>query len=199
MDRNITGSRKYESSLRDEQAQRTRDRIMGALVEVLADGADAFTVPEIAERAGVSVGTVYRHFGDKKGLLDALIPYVGRRTKLDALTTPTSIAELADTIRTVFDRLDSSESLIRAALASGVGREARMGASKERVDLFEETLLHLEPELTTEQVGHLSRVAMILTTSDALLQMKNRLDLTADEAADDVIWAIRTMLTGATS
>lgn len=199
MDRESARTRQYDSSLRDEQARHTRDRILEALVEVLADGPDVFTVPEVAERSGVSIGTVYRHFGDKKGLLDALIPYAAKRTRLDELPTPASTEELGDIIHMLFDRLDASESLIRAALASGAGRDVRMQASKERVGVFEETLRRLEPDLTDEQIGHLSRVAMILTTSDALLQMKSRLGLMADEAAQEVIWAIRTMIAGATS
>src|SRR5262245_28488143 len=68
----MTGGRvrTYRSPLRDEQARRTRDRILDALVELLADRrADDITTREIAERAGVSQPTVYRHFPDRTALL----------------------------------------------------------------------------------------------------------------------------------
>ena len=51
-------SRTYRSPLRDEQARRTRDLILDALIELLADRrADDITTREIAERAGVSQPT----------------------------------------------------------------------------------------------------------------------------------------------
>lgn len=50
-----------------------RERIVAAAAELLhEDGADAVTTRAVAGRAGVQAPTIYRLFGDKDGLLDAV-------------------------------------------------------------------------------------------------------------------------------
>lgn len=53
----------------------TRARILAAALELLPDAASV-PVDTIAERAGVSVQTLYTHFGSKRGLLLAVIDTV---------------------------------------------------------------------------------------------------------------------------
>jgi AcrR family transcriptional regulator len=55
--------RRYRSERRAESAEETRRRIVGATQKLHAEqGIYATSMPQIAERAGVSVGTVYHHF-----------------------------------------------------------------------------------------------------------------------------------------
>src|SRR6204780_613444 len=56
----------------------SRDRTRAQLVEVAAhllatDGPDAVTTRSVALAAGVQAPTIYRLFGDKNGLLDAVV------------------------------------------------------------------------------------------------------------------------------
>jgi AcrR family transcriptional regulator len=53
-------------------AQRNRERILDAARELFAERGVAVTLDDIAERAGVGVGTAYRHFPNKDALLDEL-------------------------------------------------------------------------------------------------------------------------------
>jgi AcrR family transcriptional regulator len=54
-------------------AQRNRQRVLDAAFEVFAvEGADA-SMDSIAGRAGVGVGTLYRHFATKEALIEALV------------------------------------------------------------------------------------------------------------------------------
>jgi AcrR family transcriptional regulator len=53
-------------------AERNRERILAAAAEAFAEGGLAVTMDEIARRAGVGVGTVYRRFPDKQLLIEAL-------------------------------------------------------------------------------------------------------------------------------
>ncbi|WP_141979918.1 TetR/AcrR family transcriptional regulator [Saccharothrix saharensis] len=50
----------------------TDERLLTAAGEVIAHKGPGFTVADVAERAGVSVGTVAGRFGSKSGLLQAL-------------------------------------------------------------------------------------------------------------------------------
>jgi AcrR family transcriptional regulator len=53
-------------------AERNRQRILRAAADAFAEGGLAVTMDEIARRAGVGVGTVYRRFPDKELLIEAL-------------------------------------------------------------------------------------------------------------------------------
>jgi AcrR family transcriptional regulator len=53
-------------------AERNRQRILEAAREAFAQEGLAVTLDEIARRAGVGVGTIYRRFPDKEQLIDAL-------------------------------------------------------------------------------------------------------------------------------
>ena len=79
--------RRYDNSSRREQAAATRDRVVAAGAELLRespvkDWANV-TVRAVAERAGVSERTVYRHFGTEKGLRDAIMARNEERAGID--------------------------------------------------------------------------------------------------------------------
>ena len=189
-------TRKYRSELREAQARATRERILDAVVEVLAEGVDTLSVPAVAGRAGVSIGTVYHHFGDKAGLLQALIPHAGRRTGVEVESIPGNLDEVDEVVHKVFRHFENTDDLMRAAFASRIGRDVRVLGSPERLALLRETFRNVEPGLQAEQLEHVAKLALILTTSEAFQQWRDRLELTPDEAADEVMWAIRTVLRG---
>jgi AcrR family transcriptional regulator len=54
-------------------ARRNRERIVAAAREAFAARGDATQMDDVAERAGVGVGTVYRHFPTKDALMGELI------------------------------------------------------------------------------------------------------------------------------
>jgi AcrR family transcriptional regulator len=70
----VKSQRRYDSSLRKEQARQTRNRMLDAAQRLFADrGYAATTIETIASNAGVAVDTVYANFGNKRGLLSALV------------------------------------------------------------------------------------------------------------------------------
>lgn len=65
--------RTYDSTLRRQQAERTRDKILATAREFfLRDGFTATTIAGIANNAGVSVDTIYKTYGGKPGLVRAI-------------------------------------------------------------------------------------------------------------------------------
>lgn len=64
------------SSRRPGRTNRTQLKLFEAAMEILSQGGPrATTVEEIAEKAGVSKGTVYYNFGSKKTMIDQLLQY----------------------------------------------------------------------------------------------------------------------------
>ena len=70
----VKSRRPYRSRLRTEQAAQTRLRILEASGDLFAArGYAATTIDAVATHAGVAADTVYATFGNKKGLLSALV------------------------------------------------------------------------------------------------------------------------------
>jgi AcrR family transcriptional regulator len=53
-------------------ARRNYEEILKAAWEAFAEGGDSTALEEIARRAGVGIGTLYRHFPSRQALLEAL-------------------------------------------------------------------------------------------------------------------------------
>ena len=72
--------RPYRSDRRQQQAEATRERIVGCARELfLTAGFGATTIGRIAQSAGVAPPTIYAAFGSKQGLLLALLDDMARR------------------------------------------------------------------------------------------------------------------------
>ena len=99
-------------------ARRNREKILAAATAVVAERGRSATTEEIAVRAGVAVGTVFRHFPTKQDLLTALMKdlstqLVARATALaddpDGLFTFFAVlVDLAAERRTVVELLSDS-------------------------------------------------------------------------------------------
>jgi AcrR family transcriptional regulator len=70
-------TRRYDSPVRRQRAAETRDRIVAAGAELLHESPvwnwRELTVRAVAERAGVTERTVYRHFATERDLRDAVL------------------------------------------------------------------------------------------------------------------------------
>ena len=77
--------RPYDNQLRTQQAEETKGRILDAAVRVMARGVATLSIPTVPREAGVSVPTIYRHFGTKQDLLAAVYPHVVQRSGLNGL------------------------------------------------------------------------------------------------------------------
>lgn len=56
-------------------ARRNYEKVLAAAREAFSEGGESTALEEIARRAGVGIGTLYRHFPNRQALLEAL--YVG--------------------------------------------------------------------------------------------------------------------------
>lgn len=82
------GSAVDEPCLRADAA-RNRARLLEAAARLIAEhGAAGVTMEAVAAEAGVGKGTVFRRFGDRTGLLTALLDHSARKLQADFLGGP---------------------------------------------------------------------------------------------------------------
>jgi AcrR family transcriptional regulator len=125
-------------------ARRNRAKVLEAAEEVFASEGLAVPVDEVARRAGVGVGTVYRHFPTKQALFEAIVvarleALIERGEELCTAEDPgtalfTFISELVDL---AVKKKDLSDELARA----GVQSEQLLAGVKERLEHCFEVLL----------------------------------------------------------
>ena len=72
-DPTVKTKRPYDRRRREEQARRTRDRVIDSAEQLFRrEGYGPTTIAAIAGDAGVSVDTIYKSFGGKAGLVRAI-------------------------------------------------------------------------------------------------------------------------------
>ena len=91
-------------------ARHNRERVLDVTVELVLEVGGEPTRESIAERAGVGIGTVYRHFPDRQSLLHAVARHALERTIAAGETILTDSAD-GDPLR----------HYLHAAIDSGIG------------------------------------------------------------------------------
>ncbi len=191
--------RAYQSRLRADQAEATRARILDATVRVMAGGVASVSIPAVARQAGVSVPTIYRHFGTKSDLLAAVYPHLAGRAGLDDLAPPSSVEEFREMVRTIFERIGSFGDLARAAIASPAAEEARQVTMPRRFAMSRRLAATVVPDARIADRDRIARLMVVLTTSSAMRVWRDHLGSTVDEAADDIEWVLRAAIALATA
>ncbi|MEI9431811.1 TetR/AcrR family transcriptional regulator [Mesorhizobium sp. Cs1299R1N3] len=91
-------------------AQRNRQRLVEVAVDLVLEVGGEPTRDAVAQRAGVGIGTLYRHFPDQQSLLHAAARHVLDR----------SISAGEELIETVPDGVDALRQYMHAALDNGI-------------------------------------------------------------------------------
>jgi AcrR family transcriptional regulator len=151
----------------------------------------------VAEEAGVSIPTVYRHFGSKRELLDALGPYLVKKTRLMPENPPQTLDDLRALARDIYRRHDEMDPAIRAAMTTELGGVVRREYMPERLATMRDVVRGSAPELDDRTVERLSLVLVLLYSSAVMRAMKDYFELVGDDAAERVAWAVEMLVVGA--
>src|SRR5215217_6129856 len=102
-------------SLRDQQAELTRELIVRAFQELLRnDHPDAITYPQVAEAAGVSLRTVYRYFPTRADLLQTAVDWLTEFIEHVPLDDPRTVCDLAGVVPEMGRVFDEHTNVFRA-------------------------------------------------------------------------------------
>jgi AcrR family transcriptional regulator len=204
---------RYSSPLRQQRAADTRDRIAVAARELFAvNGFTGTTITAIAERAGVSVQTVYATFGSKGAIVSALTSQfeadadaAGWRARIEQSTDAATLLQtFAQWTRVLFATSKDTIAAVQAAAADPAISELRIVGDRHRRQALEGLIGRiveyqgLRAELTqhraVDRAWMLTGIEMYLAATDGCgwsdLEYENWLtgvlqqQLLADEAAD---------------
>jgi AcrR family transcriptional regulator len=192
-------SRAYHSELRAEQAEETRSRILDAALRVMAAGLASLSIPAVAREAGVSVPTVYRHFGTKADLLAEMYPHAARRAGLDRVPDPSTVGDVKGAVRAVIERIDALDDVSRAAFASPIADEVRHATMPTRFARIRRLGESIEPPLSSADLDRITRLLVVLISQSALRTWRDHLGVSAEQAAEDVDWILRAAIAAARS
>jgi len=193
MTRIADAGRPYNNELRAQQAEATRSRILDATIRVMAGGVGTLSIPDVAREAGVSVPTIYRHFGTKSALLTAVHPHLGRRAGIGEVVEPTSVDEFREMVRTVFSRLESLGEEARVAMSGPAADQVRRGQMPQRYAMSRRFAATVMPDADEADQDRLARVLIVLASSGAMRTWRDHLGLSVDIAAEDIHWLLRTI------
>lgn len=185
-------TRPYRSGLRAEQVESTRERIIEALAEQLGDGVEDFSIPRVAERAGVSVRTVYHHFPNREAQIEAVASWVDLRITAGE-PPPTSLEEVVALSERVCRRAydPGVQHLVRAQLVPGVASLVR----RKRKHARERALARVVSSAVGPEAGRLAAAALNVTLGAELgFAMADRFGLEPDQVLEAHTWLIRVVV-----
>jgi AcrR family transcriptional regulator len=185
--------RTYKSPLRQQQAEATRERILQAMSELMEEcGPDSISNRQIAERAGVTEITVYRHFPSREALLSALWQRVNAAQGVRG-GFPDTLEAIVDQLEPLFDSFDQTPAHIQATLTTPQGRAMRAARDEDRRAAFLKAVEAL-PDLGEEERRSAAAMLQLIYSAYTWLSLREQWGMTGQQAAQAAAWAARTLI-----
>ena len=190
----MSSVRSYNSALRRDQAEATRERILAAMASLVDEGGGQEpTNRAVAERAQVTEVTVYRHFPNRDLLLKGLWEHLNRQDGV-RVGMPESPDELLAKIAPLLASFDAAPAQIVARVTTAQGRAARASLDPERREAFEGIVARAAPKLGETDRDKAAAVLQMLYSAYSWLSLREQWDLKGQPAADAIGWATEALL-----
>jgi len=193
----VKASRKqsYRSDLRRTQVELTLDKIRRAAADLLSErgAADAITFKAVAEGAGVTEMTVYRHFPTRDALLQGLWLHLNDQMAPD-LGMPESVAALFGQHEKLFSGFDRIAPQIVASISTQQGREMRAALNAQRRKAFLAIVEEVAPNLGAPRKAEAAAVLQLLHSAYAWDSLREQWGLEGKAAGRATKWALEVLL-----
>jgi AcrR family transcriptional regulator len=193
----MKSTRKYVSPLRREQARATRERILQAYFEEVGErGTTNVSVPSVAERAGVSVRSVYHHFPSKDDLIAVSSEWVGKKLFGDSgePVPPQSPGELYELMRETMPKMAAQAPVFRAIMASGFRDESAAERAEYRRKLIAGALAPAIGDLEAADQRRLVALGVLFFSHDGVSRLVDAGELSPEDAAITAAWALEALV-----
>jgi AcrR family transcriptional regulator len=180
------------TSLREQHAEATRERILSAVADLLERGeAEELTVPGVAEASGVSLRTIYRYYPSREQLLEAAGRWIG--DELLRHPYPRTLDEVAELFRVGCRDFDERPGLVRALALSQLGQSVRGYRRRERLEAIGQALRR-EIGLPADELRRAEAVLAYLHNMLAYTSLRDESGLAGEEIGEALAWAIKTLV-----
>lgn len=193
----------YELSGRIAQKQRTREALVTAARELVAEGLTP-NVEAAAEAASISRTTAYRYFPNQRALLAAAHPETAIESFLPS-DAPSDVAARLDLVveavtQMILDTEAQQRTMLRLSLEASPAERAQLPLRQGRViKWIEEALDPLGPNMSTPDRHRLALAIRSATGIEALAWLTDVGGLSRSGATEVMRWSARAMLDAARS
>ena len=183
----------YESPLRAEQVDRTREKLLEAGVDLVAAGdGDDLTVRRVAAHAKISVPTAYRYFPNRDLLVEEVATWINSKVVGD--TAPDTTGGFADWTRSVYAQFEVNNRFMRAQLHTQAGRTMRGKWKKKRNEVALDAVEKSLPRASPEVQRRLAAVIRSLVNLNTWVSLNDDWGMAGKEAGEVIAWAITTLI-----
>ncbi len=191
--RRLSRVRPYNSQVRADQKEATRQHILDAVVAKMVEGKfRSASMDEIARAAGISPATLYRHFPNREALWDGLSAEFNRR--IGGSTYPQTPQEIIEFIRRDSAHFDEHPGLVQAYFLTQVGKLARSRGRARRLQAIRKALAGVTRKLDNSKREQVIAVIAYLASLQSWMTMTSEFNLSGAEVGEAVAWAIQTLL-----
>ena len=181
------------TSIRQGYKEQTRLRILDAAVELIEETGEApLTIAAVAERAGVTDRTVYRHFETRDALVRATWSHMQQRVASQGF--PRTADEMIQSPPRLFPRFDTARELVRASLYSPAGLDMRMSSNAERQEATLSSVIDAFPIADRSWLMRRAAIAQLINSAYAWEVMAQYWGLDGDEAGKAASEALAVLL-----
>ena len=149
---------------------KTRQRILEVTRELLVERGSGLSLQEVAERAGVSRQALYLHFGDRQGLILALVRHMDETLELAGLLAHVYAAEdgrqLLERAMRLSTEFWAKVAPVASVLAGSEGDHALRAAWRDRMAFRRGTFRRMAEQL--DEMGELAASWDVDDASDLL-------------------------------
>jgi AcrR family transcriptional regulator len=190
----------YEKTGRSRQKERTREALVAATRELLAEG-ETPTVEQAADRAGISRTTAYRYFVNQRALLVATYPELGETSLLPADAPADPLARVEIVTAHVAKQLIEHEPELRTALRLSLEAGYRARSSPVRqgrvIGWLEDALSPMRRRLGARGVHRLALAIRATLGIEAFVWLVDIGGLSRRDATDLMRGSARTLVEAA--
>jgi AcrR family transcriptional regulator len=195
----LSTASKRERVSRTEQKLRTRTAIIGACRELMTSGRPV-TMPEVAERAGISEATAYRHFPDIVSLINTALAGLWP-APAEALApvadSPDPVARLEFATEFLLRRVTAYQGSVRAVIAATVAdppqARQRPGFRFGLIDYALDPVIPATSPAAAERLAQLKQDLAAVVSADALFSLTDLCGLDTDSAIASLRRTARTV------
>ena len=191
----MSDTREYRSPVRDQAKVATREKIVDAVVRVvLDDGIHAFTVQNVADKAGVSHRTVYRHFKTREELLAGLAASLEAKAEEASLPSyPVTVDDIINAVGPSFEAMGEGEDQVRAYIITSIAMQWQDEPRQRRTQVYNRVMRARFPHLSSGEVREAGALIRSVSGSRSWYQLTFEGGLDSKAAARAADWATRVL------